>query len=243
MRVLVTRDRHAAAETAATLARLGHEALVAPVIDITPVPTPVPSGPYDAVLATSCHAFTHGPDVRRLSRGLPVFAVGRRTAEAARAAGFEDVRIGDGDGDGLSTLVSLTLPRPARVLYLAGRDRKPSLETLLIGVGFQVEVVESYAAIPVDHWPETIVDRLRDGAIDAALHYSRRSAELALALTERVGIGDPFLLLHHACLSADVAEPLLAAKAFAVAVAAKPDQESLLALLSQPSWARSTDHR
>lgn len=242
MRVLVTRDRDAAAETAATLARLGHEALLAPVIDITPVPTPLPSGPYDAVLATSFHAFTHGPDMRRLPKRLPVFAVGRRTAEAARAAGFDDVRIGAGDGDGLSTLVSLTLPRPARVLYLAGRNRKPTLETSLNGVGIRLEVVESYAAIPVDHWPEAVVDRLRDGAIDAALHYSRRSTELALALTERLRIGDPFLLLHHACLSADVAEPLLAAGAFAVAVASKPDEASLLALLSQPSWARSTDH-
>ena len=87
------------------------------------------------------------------------------------------------------------------------------------------------------------MEKLRDGTIDAALHYSRRSAELALTLTERLGIGDAFLLLHHACLSADVAEPLLAAKAFALAVAARPDQESLLDLLSDPSWARSTGRR
>lgn len=243
MRVLVLRDRGAADETAAALARLGHEALLAPVIDIEPTAMPLPPGRFDALLATSRHAFTLGLDVQRWGKRLPVFAVGRRTAEAARAAGFDDVRIGAGDGEGLSTLVRLTLPRPARLLYLAGRDRKPTLEASLSGVGVKFEVTETYAAVPVDRWPEAVVESLRRGAVDAALHYSRRSAELALTMSERLGIGDAFLLLHHACLSADVAEPLLTAQAFAVAVAAKPDQDSLLALLSDPSWARSTGRR
>ena len=243
MRVLVTRDRDAAVETAAALARLGHGALLGPVIDITQTSMPLPSGSFDALLATSRHVFSHGLDIQRWGKRRPVFAVGRRTAEAARAAGFDDVRIGAGDGEDLATLVSLTLPRPARLLYLAGRDRKPTLEASLSGAGIRLEVVETYAAVPVDHWPETVVKTLRDGGIDAALHYSRRSAELALTMSERLGVGDAFLLLHHACLSADVADPLLAAKAFAVAVAAKPDEESLLALLSHPSWARSTGDR
>ena len=243
MRVLVTRDRDAAAETAAALARLGHDALLAPVIDIAPTPASLPSGSFDALLATSRHAFTHGPDAQRWGKRLPVFVVGRRTAEAARAAGFDDVRIGAGDGEALSTLVGLTLPRPARLLYLAGRDRKPTLEATLTGLGIGLKVVETYEAIPVDRWPEAVVESMRGGEVDAALHYSRRSAELALALTERLGVGDAFRLLHHACLSADVAEPLLAAEAFAVAVAEKPDQEYLLALLSDRSWARSTGRR
>ncbi len=243
MRVLVLRDSDAADETAAALGRLGHEALLAPVIDIEPTPMPLPSGPFDALLATSRHAFTQAPDARRRGKRLPVFAVGRRTAEAARAAGFDDVRIGAGDGEGLATLVRLTLPPTARLLYLAGRDRKPSLEDSLGIAGIRLDVVEAYAAVPVDHWPEAVVETLRDGGTDAALHYSRRSAELALTMSERLGVGDAFLLLRHACLSADVAEPLMAAKAFAVAVAARPDQDSLLDLLSDPSWARSTGRR
>ena len=91
MRVLGLRDSDAADETAAALGRLGHEALLAPVIDIEPTPMPLPSGPFDALLATSRHAFTQAPDARGRGKRLPVFAVGRRTAEAARAAGFEVV--------------------------------------------------------------------------------------------------------------------------------------------------------
>ena len=88
MRVLVLRDRNAAEETAAALARLGHEALLAPVIGIEPTAIPLPSGRFDALLATSRHAFATGLDVQRWGRRLPVFAVGRRTAVSARAAGF-----------------------------------------------------------------------------------------------------------------------------------------------------------
>ncbi len=153
------------------------------------------------------------------------------------------MRIGAGDGEGLATLVSLTLPRPARLLYLAGRDRKPTLELSLDGAASGSRSSRPTRPTRSTDWPEAVVETLREGAIDAALHYSRRSAELALALTERLEVGDAFLLLHHACLSADVAEPLLAAKAFAVAVAARPDEESLLALLSHRSWARSTGRR
>ena len=156
MRVLVLRDRDAADETVAALARLGHEALLAPVIEIEPTAMPLPSGRFDALLATSRHAFTHDRNAQRWGRRLPVFAVGRRTAEAARAAGFEDVRIGAGDGEGLSTLVRLTLPRPARLLYLAGRDRKRTLEGSLGVAGIGLEVAETYAAVALDHWPEGV---------------------------------------------------------------------------------------
>ena len=94
MRVLVLRDHDAAVETAAALTRLGHDAILGPVIDIAPTSMPLPSGSFDALLATSRHAFSHGLDVQRWGKHLPVFAVGRRTAEAARASGFDDVRIG-----------------------------------------------------------------------------------------------------------------------------------------------------
>ncbi len=244
MRVLVLRDRDAAEETAVALSRLGHQALLGPVVRITPTSSmPPPSGAFDALLATSRHAFAPGLDAQRWGKRLPVFAVGRRTAETARTAGFDDVRIGTGDGEDLSTLVSLTLPRPARLLYLAGRDRKSTLESSLVGAGFRIEVVETYAAVPVERWPETVVESMRHGGIDAALHYSRRSAELALTMSGRLDVGEAFRLLRHACLSADVAEPLRAAEASVVAVAARPDEESLLALLSQTSWARPTDRR
>ena len=233
MYVLVTRAEADAARTAGALARLGHEAVIAPALAIAPRFLTPPTRRPDALLATSRHAFA-APLPEEMGRGAPVFAVGEHTAEAARAAGFRDVRVGAGDGAGLAPLVVLTMPRPATLLYLAGRDRKPEVEAALGAAGYRLEVAEVYAAEPVEAWPEAAVEKLRAGEVGAALHYSRRSAALALDLARRHGVTAPFLSLEHLCLSADAAEPLIAAGAPAVAAAARPDEGSLLALLRDP---------
>lgn len=228
MRVLVTRAEADAERTAAALARLGHAAVIAPVTMLRRTGATLPAGRCDAVAATSHHAFKADDGVERR---LPVFAVGARTAAAARAAGFRDVRVGTGDASDLADLLRLTLPRPARLLYLAGRDRKPALETALTAAGYEVAVSEVYAAEPADRWPEAAVTALRSGAVESALHYSRRSVDLALALAACDQLDDAFLLLRHLCLSADAAAPLIERRASAVSVAERPDEEALLDLL------------
>ena len=232
MRVLITRAAADGERTAAMLAERGHGAVLAPVATIRPTGAALPAGRFDAVAATSRHAFADLDAT--LDRRLPLFAVGRRTAEAARAAGFRDVRVGTGDAPALADLLRLTLPRPVRLLYLAGRDRKPALEDALASAGYGVAVAEVYAAEPCAVWPVEVRDALKRSAIDAALHYSRRSLDLALALAARNGLEDAFLLLHHFCLSADSAEPLLERRAFTVGVAERPDEDALLALLPPP---------
>ena len=232
LRVLVTRAEDDAQRTAAELAKLGHEAVLAPVTVVRAQPTSLPPGTWQAIAATSHHAFLDAD--ASLDRSRPVYAVGRRTAEAARAAGFRDVRIGAGDAAGLADLLRLTLPRPARLLYLAGRDRKPVLEEALAAAGYDVAVLETYAAEAVSDWPPTAREALRDGRLDAALHYSRRSVDLTLALADAAGLGDTVLRLRHLCLSEDCAEPLKARGAASVAVAQHPDEDALLALLDAP---------
>lgn len=230
MRVLVTRAAVDAPRTVEALAARGHDAVRAPVTEVRATGAAVPWARADALAATSHHAFA-ALDAN-VDRSLPVFAVGRRTAEAARAAGFRDLRVGTGDAAGLATLLHLTLPRPARLLYLAGRHRKPDLEAALDAAGCAVEVAETYAAEAVERWPDAVLDALRGGRVDAALHFSRRSADLALGLADAAGLGDALLGLRHACLSADAAAPLLERGAAAVAWTEHPDEDSLMAVLA-----------
>ena len=58
---------------------------------------------FQAIIFTSRHAVAALADVfKHVSlRSLPVYAVGRKTALAARQAGFEQVTSGPGDGKGL----------------------------------------------------------------------------------------------------------------------------------------------
>ena len=85
MKVLVVRAIEDARRTAARLAARGHEAILAPVLDIRPLPHEIPEGAFDALIATSAHAVTGA-----LPEGLidvAIFVVGERTAAAAARAG------------------------------------------------------------------------------------------------------------------------------------------------------------
>ncbi len=230
MRLLVTRAAADAARTAERLAALGHEAVVAPVIALVPTGAPPPAGSFDAVLLTSAHA---APALAHLDRkDLPVFAVGSRTAAAAREAGLRDVREAAGDAAALAAvLVRRALPPGARLLHAAGRDRKAEPEASLEGAGYGVAVWEVYAAESLPALPPRIRDELRTGGLDGALHYSRRSAEILLALARAEGLLDALLPLTHLCLSEDVAAPLRAAFAARIRVGERPEERFLLAAI------------
>ena len=232
MRVLVTRAPPDAERVAEQLAALGHEAILAPVIDIVATTLAAPAGLFDATVATSAHALGNGDALSRLSRQMPFFAVGNRTAEAAGAAGFSDIRGCEGGATELAARVTSDLKRPARVLYLAGRPRKPTLEAALARAGFSLTVHEAYEARGAEAWAGSVLDRLRARHIDAALHFSHRSASLALDLARRHHALPAFLWLRHYCLSPDVAAPLRSSGAETIEVAPRPDASSLMALLT-----------
>lgn len=225
MRVLVTRARDDAERTAERLAALGHDALIAPVLRIVPTGDPVPVAPYDALIVTSAHA-TEALSVLR-EKSLPVFAVGERTAEAVRAAGFASVATAEGDAASLSILIRDRLQTPATLLHVTGRHHKEQPAASLRAAGFRVETWETYVAEAAETLPQAAVEALRTGQIGAVLHYSRRSAELFVRLARRAGLQAAILDCQHLCLSADVAAPLLAAGAVA-RVADQPTEAALL---------------
>ncbi len=224
MRVLVTRPFEQAARTAKRLAALGHEVLLAPVLEIFPTGAPIPDGPFDLVLATSAQAFA-GWTAPRALHGVAAACVGEKTARAARDAGL-DVKWVAPRAEALAERV-IAGNKPGAALYLAGRERKPALELRLAGAGWRLEIVETYDARPVAFWPERVVAALRDGRIDAVLHYSPRSAGAAMAL-----IGAAATRLSHFCLSSDVADRCReGAPEATIFVASQPDEEALMSLL------------
>ena len=75
-----------------------------------PTGDPCPEAHYDALIVTSAHA---AEALAALDRTKPVFAVGERTADAVRAAGFADVTVAEGDAVSLSRLIRGTPARPA----------------------------------------------------------------------------------------------------------------------------------
>jgi uroporphyrinogen-III synthase len=232
MRVLVTRPPEQAAPTAQKLAALGHQPVLAPVLEIFATKDRLPDGPFDFVLATSAQAFL-GLEPSSGMLESPLACVGAKTAEAGRRLGFKVQGVG---ADSEALAARLLADGGARsALYLAGRERKGLLERLLRERNWRVEIVETYEARPVRAWPEPVRAALARSEIDAVLHYSPRSAALALALMGRDGARG----LRHFCLSAEIATLCRdwAAEERVVA-SSQPDEDSLMTLL-RPSEGRS----
>lgn len=234
MRVWVARPEPGAVRTAERLRALGHDPLVAPVLVVEPTGAPRPRGPIDGVLLTSGQgaALLSGAE---LGQDVPVFAVGARTAERARDAGLSGILAADGDASALLRLVEASLPPGACLLHVAGEDRKPEPAASLAASGYRIVTWEAYAAKAVDTLPVSVVSALRDENLAAALHYSRRSTATALGLAESAGLDGAFRMVKHYCLSADVAVPLVEAGMMAHFVAAQPNEEALLAGLTDPA--------
>src|SRR6202011_4579034 len=113
MRLLVTRPEPDGQRVAAALRKRNHEVLLAPLLNIETIEGVDLGLSHSAVLMTSANAaraIATYPQRGELV-ALPVFTVGRRTAEAARIVGFTDVRSADGDADDLAKLVHDQLAR------------------------------------------------------------------------------------------------------------------------------------
>ena len=227
VRVALFRAGRDGARSGAKLRKLGFGVTRLPVVEIASVRVETASKSYDAVVATSAKAFI---GQTTLEAAPPLYSVGARTARAAESRGWRLAAPPAPDAAQLIETLRRELPPAARVLYLAGRDRKPALEAALEGL-CALEVVEAYAAEARDAWRPAEIRAL--ASCSAALHYSRRSATLAARLAEKSGQAEHFRALSHFCLSDDVAKPLLESGAPCVVVAERPDEAALFAALRE----------
>ena len=235
MRLVVTRPQADSERTAAALRARGHEVLVAPLLRVEPVAGNF-SGGWGGVIITSANApgaIADNPAGKALFK-LPLFAVGRRSADAARQASFSNVTAAGGD---VRDLVKLIAERhadaSAPLLYLAGEDRAADLvaELAVHGVAAELAVVYRAGSAP---FPPELTAALEAGDVDGVLHFSRRSAENYIAGARQAGIIEQALEVRHFCLARPIAEPLSGAGAGSIAVAKRPDEAALLGLL-QPA--------
>jgi uroporphyrinogen-III synthase len=231
MRVVITRPHPQGERTAAALAARGHDVWEVPLMRIEPVVADL-TGEWGAVAITSANApsaIAENPARAKLA-ALPLYAVGRRSADAAREAGFSDVTAAGGDVRDLVKFIGAHSPS-LPLLYLAGEDRAADLVAELAAHGIGAEMRVVYRAVTLG-FPDELVAALEAGGdVQAVLHFSRRSAENYLAGARARGVAQQAIAVRHYCLSAQVAEPLQAAGAKRVVVAPRPEEAALIELV------------
>ncbi len=232
MRVLITRPREAAEAVAKALAARGVESMIEPLLDITYRP----AGDLDldgvqAILLTSANG------ARALARAtgrrdLSLLAVGEATAAAAEVAGFRDVEAAGGDVAALAELAAAGLePGSGPVVHVSGSVVCGDLAGRLGALGFTVRRAVLYEARPAEALSEAAAAALSQGAIDAVLLFSPRTAKAFVRLAKRAGVAGALGRVRALCLSASVADEARAVGWRAVRVAERPESAALFALI------------
>lgn len=173
-RLVVLRPEPGASATMAKARERGLEAVAIPlfVVESASWEAPEPAS-FDGLLLTSANALRHGGEGLDKLRGLPVYAVGAATAEAAREAGFDIAATGDA---GVERLLGSIEP-DVKLMHLCGADRHEPTGP------------QEITAIPVYRATAIAAPDLSglDGAV-ALIHSPRAGQRLAELVEERGSI-------------------------------------------------------
>lgn len=186
MRIIAIRPEPGLAATIGAGRTLGLEIEGVPLFRIEPVAwSPPPRNSFDAILLGSANAVRlGGPHLYELT-DKPAYAVGEKTAAAAREAGFEVAATGAG---GLQAVLDSIAEKPLRLLRLAGETHVP-LE-LPRGVEMETRIVYRSTALAMSR---SLAGRLASEAIvllhsgEAARHFSLECERLGVDKS-KVGI-------------------------------------------------------
>jgi uroporphyrinogen-III synthase len=229
MKILVTRPRADGEEIAARLAEMGHQALLAPLLEPRFLEGPEPAlDDVQAILATSANGIR--ALIRRTRRrDVPVFAVGPQTAEEASRAGFTDVRSADGDAVALAEAAARWAKPEAVLLHICGEDAPGTLADTLAARGFAVRRAVLYGMAAAAELPHEARSALEEGRLGAVMFFSPKTARLFLTLAE----GLPIAGLTAFCISPATAGALASGIFAQVRIADRPNQAAMLALVNR----------
>jgi len=241
MRVIVTRPAHSSERTARKLTALGYKAFVLPLSEPTHDPDAAITAlgqnggalavtSAEAIRALAASGAALAPHLKR-----PLFAVGKRTADAARKIGFAEVFHSEGDGAGLADLIDRqrTLLADLPVTYLAGSPRAQGFEARMAEHGISVSTAEVYHMRDLNPGDADLRHLLLEQKADAILFYSSHTARRFFALPVVQDFQERLHSMRFYCLSEQIAAAIPAALRARAVVAAQPTEESLLGLLGR----------
>ncbi len=176
---------------------------------------------YDAMLLTSANAVRHGGAGLAALHGLPVHAVGERTAAAAEEAGLNIASTGASDAQ--AALDAAGQAGHYRLLWLAGEEHRPLSPPATIEI--DTRIVYASEAVELGNDAATVISDA-----DAVALHSPRAAAVFAETADQMGIARSKLIV--AAFS-----PTIGAAAGtgwrAIAVANAPTDSALLSALDR----------
>jgi uroporphyrinogen-III synthase len=203
--------------------------LVSPLLNIVTLYDAVPDlRAAQAVVFTSANAVA----AVRTVADIPCFAVGEKTGQAARDAGFRKVTVAGGDAVALNALLACEEWRTDRPVYhLSGRE--VSAPVVVPGVTVERHVV--YHADKIEEFVPDAAREIASGAVAGVFLMSVRTGEAFVAAVEKAGLTESLRATKALCISDSVLQSVAQLPWRGAAVARAPDVDGLAALLADPA--------
>lgn len=251
MRVVVTRPEPGGQRTAERLTSMGHDPVRMPLFEMRLTATPDDLPPAEAIaglIATSSRAFAMFEGCSRLPENLvevPVHVVGPATGQTAREAGFITVHESGGSAKALARTLTIGSPSSKSgisvpegsahakgLVYLAGVPRRPVIEAALTRFGPPFSVLECYEMDEISYSTDIIKSDILSPSTDAVLFFSANAARRFRAHVRPQDRDKALESTRFVCLSPAIAAELPLDWQERSVVAARPDEDSLLASLA-----------
>ena len=186
--IITTRPEPDASFDVDWLRRYQVPTIAVPVMRAEPQSFDLPdTPPFQAIVFTSRHAVSaiagiasiNKMDALAALRALPVYAVGRRTALAARQAGFDQVTAGPGDANALVPLIVANLnPSNGDILWPSASIISFDVASRLTDFGHSVQQIPVYAMVATRRITSELSVRLAACSSAAVVVMSARSIKL-----------------------------------------------------------------
>ena len=233
--VIITRSEPGASRTAISIEAPDFLPLVSPVIRLRAA---LPASGQSLARAQNL-IFTSANGVRYFTdvadrRDHSVWCVGEATAEAARQAGFTDIRTGPDNAEGLARHIRKTAsPDQGGFLHIANRAAGGGLAGRLQQAGFAARVMALYESVAADDLTPEALAVLARGEKCAVMVHSARGADAFCKLAGGQNLSHAALV----AISAAAASPLANTGFGAILTAEHPGREGLMLALGRVNEA------
>lgn len=234
--VLVLRSPDECAEIFAAIKDRGFEPLAHEVLKVETLNVIWPAIDEDTPLI-----FTSANAVRAYARAhnmraMPVYTVGRNTADEARLLGFQKIECAFGTGKELVEL----LTGPGRThsknpLYIRAETVSQDMKTLCAEKGLTIDQVVAYRTEPVESLAMDLLKKADSRQILAVMFFSARGAQVFADLIQQYDRTLRMKTIKALCIGDGMIHSLSVLPFSDVKVASTPDRHGMIKLLDQLS--------
>ncbi len=235
--VLLTRPLLLASPSITTLRQLGYGVFHEPLLTIQPLASPRPSfASQPLIIITSRVVFdvlSSRKEAVEAFLSCPCYCVGEKTAQAARAFGFIDIRRAVIDSQELARCLIRQEAKTRPILHIGGEDREAAFYAMLRDAGWSdIRVWRVYKAETTQALSQELMSLLSHHKFDAALFYSARTAGIFAELISQNKLEPCCSRLTAIGLSPSVLLPLSRLSFQAVLTAKAPTETDLMTCLA-----------